>query len=259
MEVVIKWQDILDPWGLKRLKKLLQLKGNIKLPITILTGPELSKESGIATFRGENGIWIGHRLEDVAYKNSLQSNPSLALRFYNQRRSELLDGRMSPTEGHLALTKLANVLGEVFIITQNPDNLHEVAGSVAIHLYGSFLWNRCTSCGHSWESTTPLLRETKCVQCEAKAVRPDVVFLKEAPKRMASALECLAQGKVFLSLGNPDPELVLPLLEKARQNGDLCIEINPKATELSERFDLSIRKPLSQAIPLVVDFLIYQP
>lgn len=252
-------QDLLDPWGLKRLKKLLKLKGSVKLPVTILTGSELSKESGIAPFRGENGIWVGHRLESVAKSDSLKNNPSLALRFYNQRRKELIDESIQPTAAHQALTKLGNVLGEVFIVTHNPDNLHEKAGSVAIHLYGSFLRNKCETCKHSWESTEPLTRDSQCPECQAKTVRPDVVFLRESPQRMDSAVDCVNRAKIFLSLGSQDTELTEQFLAQARLQGALCIEINPKPNATSEKFDLVIKKPLQEAVPLVVDFLIYQP
>lgn len=256
---MLNLQDLLDPWGLKRLKRLLKLKGNVKLPVAILTGTELSKESGIAPFRGENGIWGGHRQDNVARADSLKNNPSLAIRFYNKRRRELLDGSIKPNAAHLALTKLANVLGEVFIVTHNTDNLHELAGSVAIHLYGSFLRNKCDKCKHSWESLEPIGRDHQCPECNAKAVRPDVVFLKESPYRMDSAEDCLTRAKIFISLGSQDTELTEKFLTQARMQGAICIEINPKPTAISKNFDLVIKKPLTQAVPLIVDFLIYQP
>lgn len=247
-----------DPWGLKKLEKLLSSRGGFELPIVVLTGAGISKESGLATFRGNGGMWEGHRIEYVAHPEGLKNNPQLVLSFYNQRRKELLRDDISPNAAHWALAKLEQELGEVSIITQNVDNLHERAGSEQlIHIHGELFRNKCSECKYSWASRDPMNREIKCPVCQVKAVRPDVVFFKETPYRMDDTLRLVNQAKVFISIGTSG--VVYPaaqLVVNAKRQGALCIEINPEGSATSKHFDLVIRKPASEAVPKLVDFLI---
>ena len=102
--------------------------------LVVLTGAGMSAESGIATFRGEDGLWEGHRVEDVASPEGFVANPAMVLEFYNQRRRQVLAAR--PNEGHKVLARLENMF-DVHVVTQNVDDLHERAGSLRVlHLHG---------------------------------------------------------------------------------------------------------------------------
>ena len=105
--------------------------------IVILTGAGISQESGISTFRDNDGLWENHRIEDVASPLGFAKNPKLVFDFYNQRRAQLLDPKISPNRAHLALAQLEKEFkGNVTLITQNVDNLHQRAGShniIAMH------------------------------------------------------------------------------------------------------------------------------
>ena len=102
--------------------------------IVVFTGAGMSAESGIPTFRDHNGLWEGHRVEDVASMEGWLQNKEIVLEFYNKRRAQL--DEVEPNDGHLGLAELSKDYN-VYIITQNVDDLHERAGSkVVVHLHG---------------------------------------------------------------------------------------------------------------------------
>ena len=113
-----------------------------KIKIVVLSGAGISAESGIKTFRDANGLWEGYDVMEVASPEGWEDNPELVLKFYNQRRTQLLE--VKPNLGHLALAELESHF-DIEIITQNVDNLHEVAGSTKVtHLHGELLKVRST-------------------------------------------------------------------------------------------------------------------
>ena len=114
----------------------------MKKKLVVLTGAGISAESGIKTFRDSDGLWEGHNVNDVATPEGWRKNPALVLDFYNQRRKQLKE--IQPNLGHIILAELENEF-DVFIITQNVDNLHERAGSSnVLHLHGELLKVRST-------------------------------------------------------------------------------------------------------------------
>ena len=111
--------------------------------IVVLTGAGISAESGVKTFRDNNGLWENHKIEEVATPEAWHNNPKLVLEFYNQRRKQLFE--VEPNNGHKALVELENLF-DVQIITQNVDDLHERAGSSnVIHLHGELKKVRSSS------------------------------------------------------------------------------------------------------------------
>ena len=120
--------------------------------IVVLTGAGISAESGLATFRGAGGLWEGHRVEEVATPEAFARRPELVQRFYNLRRVQLRDPAVRPNPAHLALARLERewLDGEVLIVTQNVDDLHERAGSRRlIHMHGELMRALCLRCGAS--------------------------------------------------------------------------------------------------------------
>ncbi|WP_300412141.1 Sir2 family NAD-dependent protein deacetylase, partial [uncultured Alcanivorax sp.] len=127
--------------------------------IVILTGAGISAESGIKTFRAADGLWENHRVEDVATPEAFLRDAALVQNFYNKRREQLLSAAIKPNAAHQALAKLEQAFpaGQVLLVTQNIDNLHERAGSRnLIHMHGELLKGRCQSSGGLVEVTGEL-------------------------------------------------------------------------------------------------------
>ena len=153
--------------------------------IFILTGAGISKESGINTFREEDGLWDNYKIEDVCTPNAFKRNPDLVNNFYNERKSQLESPQIKPNEAHLSLVELErNCSGEFLIVTQNIDNLHERAGSKKIlHMHGSLESAYCMYCNQKVILNFNLSTSYQCKNCLNKGmVRVDVVWFGEQPK-----------------------------------------------------------------------------
>jgi NAD-dependent deacetylase len=147
--------------------------------IVILTGAGISAESGLATFRAEDGLWEEHRVEDVATPEAFARDPVLVQRFYDMRRAAVL--AVQPNAAHRALARLDREwTGELVIVTQNIDDLHERAGANRVlHMHGEALRAWCTACDarHPWRA--PLSDHPPCPACGEAALRPDIVWFGE--------------------------------------------------------------------------------
>ena len=167
--------------------------------IVILTGAGISAESGLGTFRDEGGIWSQYDLEDVATPEGYARDPELVHRFYNDRRSNCLDA--APNAAHEALARLeAEWPGEVVLVTQNIDDLHERAGSRrVIHMHGELLRALCAQCGFRWDAAREMSPQTACPACGRPAARPDVVWFGEMPYRMDEIDGHLSTAALFVS------------------------------------------------------------
>src|SRR3954469_10540034 len=139
--------------------------------IVVLTGAGISAESGLATFRGPDGLWEGHRVEDVATPEAFARDPALVHVFYDARRARL--GTVEPNAAHRALAQLdAGWPGELLIVTQNVDDLHERAGAKRLlHMHGELLSALCAACGarSNWPGAMP--PGTVCSACNEPALR----------------------------------------------------------------------------------------
>lgn len=168
--------------------------------IVILTGAGISADSGIATFRGSDGLWEGHRIEDVATPEGFSHNPDLVHAFYNQRRADVQT--RDPNPAHLALARLEkNYGGSVLIVTQNIDDLHERAGSQnVLHMHGSLFQTLCVACQARAPCTTATYKDSQCALCHG-ALRPDVVWFGEMPYYMDEIEHALETCDIFLSIG----------------------------------------------------------
>jgi len=170
--------------------------------IVILTGAGISAESGLATFRGPDGLWEGHRVEDVCTPQALARDPGLVLDFYDRRRRALADVR--PNAAHAALARLDRSWpGGLLIVTQNVDDLHERAGAKRlIHMHGELLSALCQACGARSRFEGDMIGGPACPSCGAPgALRPDIVFFGETPYRMDAIQGALAQADLFVSIG----------------------------------------------------------
>lgn len=196
--------------------------------IVILTGAGISAESGLATFRGPDGLWEGHRVEDVATPEAYARDPVLVQRFYDARRANLKT--VVPNAAHEALARLdAAWPGEVLIVTQNVDDLHERAGATRVlHMHGELRSAWCLACdGRSrWEGD--LGDRPACPACGASGhMRPDIVWFGEMPYGMERIDRALMNADLFVSIGTSGA--VYPAagyVQTARYVGARTLEMN---------------------------------
>jgi NAD-dependent deacetylase len=228
--------------------------------IVILTGAGISAESGISTFRDRDGIWTKVDVMEVATPQGFARNPQLVLDFYNKRRKDAAMAK--PNAGHLALAKLeaehtARNGGNVLLITQNIDLLHEGAGSRnIIHMHGQadqFLCNLCQT-RHPW-GAEELQVTTECPSCsKAGALRPDVVWFGEMPYHMERIRAELAQADLFLSIGTSGN--VYPangFVAEARRHGAHTVELNLEPSEGATLFHEAHHGPATRVVSTYVE------
>jgi NAD-dependent protein deacetylase/lipoamidase len=219
--------------------------------IVILTGAGLSAESGLGTFRGTDGLWSKYDLAEVATPEGFARNPVLVHEFYNLRRKGLALAK--PNEAHHALARLErDYPGEVLIVTQNIDNLHEAAGSKKlIHMHGELARALCAGCGASIPCNFDLSLETACTACgEAGSMRPDVVWFGEMPREMDQIYEAIAACDLFVSIGTSGN--VYPaagFVADARARGAHTVELNLERSEGASLFAEASYGKASEVVP----------
>lgn len=219
----------------------------------VLTGAGISAESGIQTFRDQNGLWENHRIEDVATPEGFARDPQLVQTFYNLRRAQLLSPAVQPNPAHLALAEFEKKFsGEFLLVTQNVDNLHERAGSQNLrHMHGELLKARCTHCdsSHDWQLPIELL--SACPRCHhTGSLRPHIVWFGEMPLYMPEIYDALSQCDLFVSIGTSGH--VYPaagFVEQARAAGARTVELNLEPSAGHSFFDESYQGLASVLIP----------
>ena len=196
--------------------------------IVILTGAGISAESGLATFRGPDGLWEGHRVEDVATPEAFRRHPELVHAFYDARRARL--GQVEPNQAHRGLARLdAEWSGNFLLVTQNVDDLHERAGSKRlVHMHGELASGWCLACGNRFRWSGPMGEGADCPSCTVRGqVRPDIVWFGEMPYEMERIEAALQAADLFVSIGTSGA--VYPaagFVQTARYCGAHCVEIN---------------------------------
>jgi len=223
--------------------------------IVILTGAGVSAESGIDTFRDAGGLWEQYRVEDVATPEAFARDPDLVHRFYDARR-EAIQTRV-PNAAHEALARLdAYWPGDLLIVTQNVDDLHERAGARRlVHMHGEHLNAWCTTCDTRSRWTGPLIDRPPCPACGvAGHLRPDVVWFGEIPYRMDDIYRALNRADLFVSIGTSGA--VYPaagFVREARQSGARTLELNMEPSEGSHWFAEARHGPATRLVPTWVD------
>jgi len=221
--------------------------------IVVLTGAGISAESGLQTFRAQDGLWEEHRIEDVATPEAFERDPELVQRFYNERRQPLLDNLVQPNSAHLALAKLEKeFVGSFVLITQNIDNLHEQAGSKNIlHMHGEVLRMHCQQTQQIFPCETQLSINDVCYCCDQTGnLRPHIVWFGEMPLFMDEIHTALSQCDLFLSIGTSGN--VYPaagFVQLANQAGGKSIEINLEKSKIASEFDEAIYGKAGEVLP----------
>ena len=208
--------------------------------IFILTGAGISAESGVATFRGPDGLWEGHHVEDVATPEAFRRDPALVQKFYDARRARL--GEVEPNAAHRALARLdAEWPGGLLIVTQNVDDLHERGGAKRVlHMHGELRSAWCLRCDARVRWEGELSSGPPCPECGAARLRPDIVWFGEMPYRMDEIDAALRKADLFVSIGTSGA--VYPAagyVQTARYLGTRTLEINLEPSQGSFFFDES--------------------
>ncbi len=219
--------------------------------ILILTGAGISAESGIGTFRDAGGLWEQYPIEQVATPEGFAADPELVHSFYNARRANAAVA--APNAAHKALAKLEREhAGDVLIVTQNVDDLHERGGSQNIlHMHGALNRAICAACNHRWPAPAEMYANDPCPSCNAPATRPDIVWFGEIPQGMDVIEAALQNADLFVSIGTSGT--VYPaagFVQSARAMGVQTLELNMETS--SGVFKESRNGPATELVPVWV-------
>lgn len=225
--------------------------------IVILTGAGISAESGIDTFRDAGGLWEQHRVEDVATPEGFARDPDLVLGFYDMRREAL--SKVQPNAAHDALARLDSAWsGELLIVTQNVDDLHERGGAQRVlHMHGELKSALCLSCEMRSRWDAPMSDRPPCPVCQAPSLRPDVVWFGEMPYQMERIYAAIRDADLFVSIGTSGA--VYPaagFVRDARDLGVQTLELNLERSEGSHWFHESRQGPAGELVPAWVEELL---
>jgi len=226
--------------------------------IVAFTGAGMSAESGVPTFRGENGIWKKFKPEELANFDAFIRNPDLVWEWYKHRKQIIRF--IQPNPGHFALAEMEALYPKFAVVTQNVDNLHRRAGNKTVYeLHGNIERNYCIGCGTYYSNEEILKFESapKCTKCKG-LIRPDVVWFGELlpASQWFASLDSAEHADVFFSIGTSavvHPAASLPLL--ARHAGAFVVEINLETTELSNQIDEFIPGKAGEILPELVRLL----
>lgn len=228
--------------------------------IVVLTGAGCSAESGLKTFRDNDGLWEEHRVEEVATPEAFLANPDLVYRFYNARRTQLLEDDVQPNAAHKAIAELEKRFkGDFLLVTQNVDNLHERAGSRNIlHMHGDLLTARCTNTHQVFDAHYQYDGTSPCPCCKpASPIRPNIVWFGEMPMYMDEIYEKVWNADLFLSIGTSGN--VYPaagFVQEANRNGAHSVELNLEPSNGESAFAEKHYGPASEVVPQYVNRLL---
>ncbi|HJW43584.1 MAG TPA: Sir2 family NAD+-dependent deacetylase [Geothrix sp.] len=224
--------------------------------LVILTGAGISAESGLRTFRAADGLWEDHRVEDVATPGAFQRNPALVYRFYNERRRSL--PAVHPNAAHLALARLEREWpGELLLVTQNVDDLHDRAGSTnLLHMHGELLKARCLACGkvHPWAGD--LDGHSRCPTCTREALRPHIVWFGELPLEMDRIYQALDRCDCFVAIGTSGHVYPAAGFVEAVRPGARTVELNLEPSLVASAFREARTGRATDLVPAFVQELL---
>jgi NAD-dependent deacetylase len=226
--------------------------------ILVLTGAGVSADSGVATFRGPDGLWEGHRVEDVATPEAFRRDPNLVHAFYDARRAKL--DTVQPNAAHQALAWLdAHWPGELLIVTQNVDDLHERGGARRLlHMHGELKRGWCLACGERFGWAEKMGAGATCPSCATVGtVRPDIVWFGEMPYEMEHIDAALRRCDLFVSIGTSGA--VYPaagFVQTARYCGAHCLEMNLEPSQGSIFFHETRLGRAAELVPAWVEELL---
>lgn len=224
----------------------------------VLTGAGISAESGLSTFRDPDGVWAKYDPMTLASPEAFAANPGLVQDFYNARRAQLKT--VEPNPAHYALARLEKAFeGDLLLVTQNVDDLHERGGSRhVVHMHGQLTSAWCRKCDARSPWLENLSAETACPACGAKGfMRPDIVWFGEMPYHMDAILRALDTCDMFVAIGTSGT--VYPaagFVDLASRAGAETLELNLQPSDGTHLFDDFRHGPATRIVPEFVDEMI---
>jgi NAD-dependent deacetylase len=219
--------------------------------VCVLTGAGISAESGVATFRGPDGLWSKLKPEELASFDAFLRNPELVWEWYDYRKKIMHE--VAPNPAHTALVQLENLVGDFTLVTQNIDNLHIRAGSKnVLELHGNIERSYCIDCG-AVVLSVEIGADKKAPRCSCGGlIRPDVVWFGEMlPEGVfEAATEAAGRCELFLTVGTSAvvyPAAGLPVT--ARNHGAYVVEINTERTEISHMVNETLTGKSGEVLP----------
>ena len=228
----------------------------MKKKLVLSTGAGISAESGIKTFRDADGLWENYPVMQVASADGFRANPDLVHHFYNERRKQLVNAK--PNQAHTALVELEKDF-DVYVITQNVDDLHERAGSEnVLHLHGELMKIRSVKDPDYVESldiehleTTPATRGKN-----GHPMRPHIVFFQEPVPNMEAAAELAREADVFVVIGTSLVVYPAAALIHYVRPGTPIYYIDPNPADVSGIPNVTvIREPATQGMKTLAKLL----
>ncbi len=227
--------------------------------VTVLTGAGISAESGVPTFRGDDGLWKKFKPEELANFDAFIKNTELVWEWYKYRKKLIAD--VKPNPGHYALVEMENIFSNFSLITQNVDNLHRRAGSKKVfELHGNIQKNYCIGCKKEFsdEIIFSKLEIPRCDNC-GELIRPGVVWFGEClPEDQWNEAEKATRNcEIFFTIGTSAvvyPAASLPYL--AKEHGAFLIEINPEPTPVTSIVDEFLQGKSGEILPELVKVII---
>lgn len=221
--------------------------------VFVLTGAGISAESGLPTFRAEDGLWAGFRIEDVCTPEAWRRDPAAVWAFYSARRAQ--GSKANPNPAYLALAELeAQLPGRYFLCTQNVEDLHERAGSRnLIHMHGELAKSRCErECGRSPVDDSAVyasLDEVGRCACGGR-MRPHIVFFGEIPHEMPRIEREIGKSRLMIVIGTSGN--VYPaagFVHRARQSGAQTVYIGPEPPLNAAAFTHIVEGKAGEVLP----------
>jgi NAD-dependent deacetylase len=225
--------------------------------IVILTGAGISAESGLRTFRAADGLWEDHRVEDVATPEAFVRDPGLVQRFYNERRRQLKG--VAPNPAHRALARLERMWpGEVLVVTQNVDDLHDQAGSRnLIHMHGELRKARCLSCGNVSPWDADICTDSRCPFCQREGrLRPHIVWFGEMPLQLDRIGDALERCDLFAAIGTSGHVYPAAGFVSMVPSTAWTVELNLDASLVSSAFSECRQGRATELVPAWVDKIV---
>ncbi|MCH1931343.1 NAD-dependent protein deacylase [Shewanella sp. A25] len=228
--------------------------------IVVLTGAGISAESGLRTFRDQDGLWEEHHIEDVATPEGYAKDAELVERFYNCRWQQLNSDSVEPNAAHVALAKLeAEFPGQLLVVTQNIDNLHERAGSKRLlHMHGELTKGRCPRSQQTFTLREPFGPNNCCTCCiPAQRLRPHVVWFGEMPLGMDKIHQVLDNCDLFIAIGTSGT--VYPaagFVDIVNHHGKQTVEVNVMPADRHSQFQYHLTGKAGEIVPKLVDVIL---
>ncbi|WP_086932952.1 Sir2 family NAD+-dependent deacetylase [Agarilytica rhodophyticola] len=219
--------------------------------IVVLTGAGISAESGVKTFRDDDGLWNGYKVEKVATPEAFDENPNLVNEFYNLRRQQLISS-VKPNDAHIALAEFSHIYtGNFTLVTQNVDNLHEQGGSEhVLHMHGELLKARCVNTEQIFNIDSPIDPDTKCQCCQRSGtLRPHIVWFGEMPLYLEEIEKRLLECDLFIAIGTSGQ--VYPaagFVQMASMTDATTVELNLKPSDVHSSFNHAYYGPATQIV-----------